>query len=265
MNEKDKEAYSDNKYFAPSHTFISVDYTHKRESFIFGINFLHHSFFQKEVPIKDLFKSLRRDELFENIYTELLFSFFYDDRFSLNLECTFGITMQNHNGVSVYEYSVIPVLSAFYTLHFPFTSRFGAEFKWYSGNFNDKAEMPVITRKQIGYAYDGEQTNLFAFKAQYIAYLTSKFSFETSFSIFARTSKDVMPHYWYYSEFENKTSDKSLLGSEYVIMFIAQPFSDFSFDIGAVLFFPAAGIDNNVYDASAPVKWDIIMGAKFSL
>jgi hypothetical protein len=234
---------------------------------------LRHSFLRKEI-VTDLFNEvqlqfqgkelpayLRREELFESMYAELLFSFFSDDIFSLNLETVFGI-MAHSAG---YEFSVTPALNMFYTLHFPFTSRFGTEFKWYSGNFNDKSEMPVITRKKAGYSYDAQQTNLFAFKAQYLASLTKTFSFETSFAIFARTSTEIIPSYWCYADFENKDSDKYLLGSEYVFMLLCSPFSDLSFNIGAVLFFPDAGIANNVYNEAAPVKWDIILGAKISL
>jgi hypothetical protein len=249
MSNEDKKDYVNSDYFAPKHYLFSIGYNYTRPQFDIGLNILRQA-------------DIHKDVLLQSIYALEKFSLWPTENLNINVNLAVGMIVQLDSGLQV---GYTPSLSAFYMLHGVFPGRFGFESIWYSGNLNDKKEMPVITRKQIGSIYDPALTNLLSFKAQYLASLTQRFSFETSLALFFRTSTYVMPNYWFYSEFENsKHNSKHLLGEEFVFTILCSPFSDIAFNIGTGLFFPDSGM-NNVYTEISPVKWDIRLGLLISL
>jgi hypothetical protein len=248
MSNEDREDYVNSDYFAPGHYLFSIGYDYSGSNVDIGFNVLRQADIHKDV---------------------LLQSFYLLEKFSLRPTDTINININTAMGVVImfdglFQLGFAPSLSVFYMPHGIFPGRLGFETIWYSGNLDNKKEMPVITRKQIGYIYNPELTNLLSLKAQYLANLTKSFSFETSLALFARTSTDLIPNYWFYSEFENAANDnKYLLGEEFVFTVICSPVSDLSFNIGTGLFFPDSGMDN-VYSELSPVTWDIRLGLLMS-
>jgi hypothetical protein len=248
MSDEDREDYSNSDYFAPKHYLFSVEYNYTHPKFDFGVNVLRQA-------------DIHKDVLMQSVYLLEKFSFWPLYNFNINLNTTAGMIVL----LDGLQFSVNPSLSMFYMTHGSFSGRVGFEAIWYSGNLSNKKEMSVITRKQIGYIYNPELTNLLSLKAQYLASLTKSFSFETSLSIFLRTSPEIIPSYWLFSEFETtKKNNNYLLGEEFVFNVIYSPFSDMIFNIGTGLFFPDSGIAN-VYSELTPVKWDIRLGLLISL
>jgi hypothetical protein len=248
MSDADREDYINNSYFAPKHYLFSVGYNYSRPKFELGLNILRQA-------------DIHKDVLLQSVYALEKFSFRPTENININFNTAMGIIIQ----LDGFQLGFAPSLSVFYMLNGIFPGRLGFECVWYSGNLNNKKEMPVITRKQIGYIYDPELTNLFSFKAQYLAGLTKSFSFETSLAFFFRTSTNLIPNYWFYSEFENSANtDKYLLGEEFVFTVLCSPVSDISFNIGTGLFFPGSGM-NSVYSEISPVRWDIRLGLLLSL
>lgn len=253
LSDGDEADFYKGGYFAAPHLLLTLSY-HFKPNFK---NSLDGSRFSAEF-IREM--DVREGAVSNNIFFLGRAALVFNENLSLNTGGSFFIGQENDD--SLMGAAALATLAG--KLKEPLPAELALDVRVFWGAFGKNEPFTQINRMPLGLIYDPVPARIIRAAVDYTASLTRALSFYTGLALFARLDADYMPEFWAYDEYSNiEYSESFLLGEEFKAGVLWTPFSDLSFNLGAVFFFPDSG-PQSVYIKNTPMKWDIRLGLLMS-